>query len=192
MSRRARRLVALWLLATAMGVSVGADAYTAIGAERRVSVAVAAPDEAYLGFGDDLQCGRGGGVGDNRRFVRNQFRGDATIDRIEVRVTTVGGHLRVGTGGTASRLATGESVRLTFDDSYGPGDAAAIQVKPPVGNASAADALRVELIAATGADVRVADATHTYDVRCPVGPGGRGSVGRTGGAPGRSGGRGSA
>jgi hypothetical protein len=181
MSRRARRLVALLLLGAAVSASVGADAYTATEAERRVSIAVAAPDEAYLGFGDDLQCGRGGGVGDNRRFVRNQFRGDATIDRIEVRVTTVGGHLRVGTGGTARRLGTGESVRLTFDGPYGPGDAAAIQVKPPVGNASAADALRVELIAATGTGVGVAGATRTYDVHCPVGPGGRGAVGNDAG-----------
>jgi hypothetical protein len=168
------------VLCVAVSLSLGVGSYGSVSAERSVSVSVVPPEEAYLAFGDDLQCGRGGGNGDNDEFVRNQFGGNTTIERVEVEVTAVEGAVRVGTGGPATQLSSGASARLTFDGPYEPGESASIQIKPPRGNVSSADTLAVELVEATGSGVRVAETSLTYEVSCPGGDGGGGSDGRNG------------
>jgi len=178
MSRRTRRVVALVALCIAASMALGVGSYGSVSAERSVSVTAAPPEDAYLAFGDDLQCGMSGGNGDNGAFVRNQFGGTTTIERVEVEVTAIGGSVRVGTGGTATPLSSGASTRLTFDGPYDPGDSASIQVKPPRGNVSGADTLAVELVEATGSGVRVAETSLTYEVACPEG---RSGANRSGG-----------
>lgn len=172
MSRRRRRLAALLALCAVVSLSLGVGGYSSVSADRNVSVNVAPPEEAYLAFSDNLQCGAGNGVGDNKHFVKNQFAGNTTIDRIEVEVTAVDGSVRVGdgTGGTTTPVSAGEPTELVFDGPYEPGDSASVLIKPPRGNVSRADKLRVEIVEATGSGVRVAETKITYDVSCPGGP----------------------
>jgi hypothetical protein len=169
MSRRTRRVVALVALCVAASMALGVGSYSSVSAERSVSVSVVPPEEAYLGFDDDLQCGMGG---NNQAFVRNQFAGNTTIEYVTVEITAENGYVRVGTGGPATQLSPGASTHLTFEGPYEPGEAASIQVKPPHGNVTGADELSVELIEARGSGVRITEASRTYDVYCPGGSGG--------------------
>lgn len=166
MNRRIRRIFAVLTLCAAVSLSFGVSGYSSVSAERGVSVTVVEPEEAYLAFGDSLQCGMGGGTGDNNEFIHNQFGSNTTIEHIRVTVTAIGGYIRVGTGGRATNLSEGESTELTFSGQYEPGESASIQVKPPGGNVTAADELAVELLEATGEGVRVTDTQQTYDVFC--------------------------
>jgi hypothetical protein len=150
-------------------MALGVGSYSSVSAERSASVSVVEADEAYLAFADGLQCGAGGGVGDNDEFVKNQFAGNTTIEYVEVEVTAKGGSVRVGTGGPATQLSQGASTHLTFEGPYEPGEAAGIQVKPPNGNVSGADGLAVELVEASGPGVDVAETSLTYEVSCPGG-----------------------
>jgi len=166
MSRRTRRVVAVVALCVAISLSLGVGSYGSVSAERSVNVSVAPPEDAYLAFGDELQCGMGG---DNDEFVKNQFSGAATIERVEVEVTAVEGYVRVGTGGPSTQLSPGASTRLVFEGPYEPGESASIQIEPPTGNVSGADALAVELVEATGPRVRVSETRVTYELSCPGG-----------------------
>jgi hypothetical protein len=164
MSRR-RRIVALLALCVAASMALGVGGYSSVSAERNVTVAVAPPEAAYLGLAEELQCNTGG----DDDLVRNQFAGDTSIERIEVEIMARGGYVRVGTSGPAHQLGPGESVDLTFTGPYDPGEAAEMRLKPPTGNVSGADVLRVEVVEATGTGVRVIDASQTYEVNCPGG-----------------------
>lgn len=171
MSRRTRRVVALVALCVAASMALGVGSYSSVSAERSVSVSVVPPEEAYLGFGDDLQCGAGGGVGDNDQFIKNQFSGNTTIEHIEVRVTAVDGYVEVGVKGSGSTtpLWDGKSTVLTFDGPYEPGDAAGVHLKPAAqgSNITGADHLKVELVEAAGPSVHVTETSLRYDIHCP-------------------------
>ena len=188
MSRRRRRIVAVLALCVAASMALGVGSYSSVSADRNVTVAVVADEDAYLAFGEELQCGMGNGHGDNQQFIRNQFPENTTIEHIEVEVGVprgANGALRVrkgerGNSGGFVSLSEGRSTTFTYEASYGAGEAARIQVVPPARNVSGANRLAVELIEADGTDVKVTGTSTTYDVNCPRG----GSSGGNGGGNG--------
>jgi hypothetical protein len=155
-------------LCAAASMAIGVGGYSAASSDRSVSVTVAEPSEAYLALDGSLRCGMGHGVGNSKGFIHNRFPENTTVSRVDVTVTAVGGYVRVGTGGQADQLGSGESTDLTFHGPYDSGDAVEIQVKPPTANnVSGADSLHVELDSATGPNVSVSGTTRTYAVDCP-------------------------
>jgi hypothetical protein len=175
MSRRTRRVVALVALCVAASMALGVGSYSSVSAERSVSVTVVPPEEAYLGFDDDLQCsaGNSAGNGNGQAFLHNRFAAD--IGDIEVQITALGGYVRVRADespkrGPAKRLTPSDpTATLYFDDTYRPGSSIELEIYGPsgVGTKDGADDLRIELVEATGPNVRVADADKTYEVSCP-------------------------
>ena len=169
MSRRTRRVVALVALCVAASMALGVGSYSSVSAERSVSVVPS--EEAYLAFAEEgeLQCGADDESGDNDEFIKNQFAGDTVIKSVEVRVTAVGGYVKISGGGSSATLWDGDSRVLRFDETYGPGESAEIQLEPaaPESNITGADHLQVELVKATGSNVRVSETSLTYDIHCP-------------------------
>ncbi|AXG07293.1 hypothetical protein DU500_13145 [Haloplanus rubicundus] len=175
MSRRTRRIVALVALCIAASMALGVGSYSSVSAERSVSVSVVPPEEAYLGFDENLRCGPGNsaGVGNGQPFLHNQFAAD--IDDIKLRVTALGGYVRVRAdespkGAPAKQLTPNDpTATLVFEDTYGPGSSVELEIYGPsgVGTKDGADELRIELVEATGPNVRVAGADKTYEVNCP-------------------------
>jgi uncharacterized membrane protein YdfJ with MMPL/SSD domain len=175
MSRRTRRVLALVALCVAASMALGVGSYSSVSAERSVSVSVVPPEEAYLGFDDRLRCGPGNsaGAGNGQAFLHNQFAAD--IDDIEVRITALGGYVRVRAaespkGAPATQLRPNDpTATLAFEDTYGPGSSVELEMYGPsgVGTKDGADELRIELVEATGPNVRVAGVEKTYEVDCP-------------------------
>jgi len=167
MSRQRRRLVAVFALCVAVGLAFGVGGYSTASPDRSVNVTVAEPSEAYLAFGERLQCGPGS-AGDDQTLVRNRLPENTTVEQIDITVQAVGGYARVGPEGEVQQLRPGKALDLTVGGSYDPGDAAEIRVNPPTtSNVSGADSLRVQLDAATGPNVDVSGGEQTYAVDCP-------------------------
>lgn len=167
MSRQRRQLVAVFALCVAVSLALGVGGYSTASPDRSVNVTIAEPSEAYLAFGERLQCGTGS-AGDDQTLVHNRFPENTTVERVDVTVQAVGGYVRVGTDGEIRRLPPGEALSLTVQGPYDPGDVAEIRVNPPTtNNVSGADSLRVQLDAATGPNVEVAGSTRTYAIDCP-------------------------
>ncbi|RCU48385.1 hypothetical protein DU504_14385 [Haloplanus salinus] len=174
MSRRTRRVVALVALCVAASMALGVGSYSSVSAERDVSVSVVAGDKAYLGLDEDLTCGPGSSAtkGTGQSLIRNQFSSD--IDRIELRVTALGGYVRVRAkrtpkAGPAEPLGPDESTRIVFNETYGAGESIYLEIYGPTGHGTkeGAERLQVEVVEATGPGVRVTDTDRTYDVNCP-------------------------
>jgi len=167
MSRQRRRLVAVFALCVAVGLALGVGGYSTISPDRSVNVTVAEPSEAYLAFGERLQCGPGS-AGDDQTLVHNRLPENTTVEQIDITVQAIGGYARVGTGGRVRRLPPGKARGLTVQGSYDPGSVAKIRVNPPTtDNVSGADSLRVQLDAATGPNVDISGGERTYAVDCP-------------------------
>jgi hypothetical protein len=77
--------------------------------------------------------------------------------------------IRSGASTRVPSIRSGASTHLVFEGPYEPGESASIQIKPPTGNVSGADALAVELVEATGPRVRVSETRVTYELSCPGG-----------------------
>jgi hypothetical protein len=172
MTRQRRRLAVVVGALVVVGLVFGVGSYDAVLSDHGASVGVAEPTgEAYVAFTDDLRCGTGSS-GTNEAFVRNRFADGVTITEFSVEVTAAGGAVGVETDTVNRTVEPNSPTDLTFEGSYGTAEGPALRLTPPSGNVSGADRLTVELVEATGSDVRVSGGTTTYEVDCPDGPSG--------------------
>ncbi|WP_338739680.1 hypothetical protein [Haloplanus salilacus] len=167
-----RRLAVVVGALVVVGLVFGVGGYDAVVSDHGAFVGVAEPTgDAYVAFADDLQCGTGSN-GANEAFVRNRFADDITITEVSVRVTATGGSVGIATDTVDRTVEPNSPTDLTFEGSYGTAEGPTLRLTPPAGNVSGADRLTVELVEATGSDVRVSGGTTTYEVDCPDGPSG--------------------
>lgn len=171
MNRRRRRLAVVVVALGVVGLISGVGSYDAVLSDHGASVGVAEPTgDAYVEFADDLRCGTGSN-GANEAFVRNRFADNITITEFRIEVTATGGSVGIRTNAVDRTVEPNSPTDLTFDGSYRTGDGPTLHLTPPSGNVSGADHLTVELVEATGSDVRVSSGSTTYDVDCPDGSG---------------------
>jgi len=166
-----RPLFLLLGLTALIGLAVSSGGFTSVSADRTTEIAVVEDDQAYLGIADELQCGAGNGVGQNKNAVVNRLPG-APINSITIVATiptSETGELRIGPGGPAEQIGPGESTQFVLDGPFTPGESATIQIKPPTGNVSAAETVVFEKVRASGAGIEVAVDDRDINVNCPPG-----------------------
>lgn len=160
-----RRAALLCLVCASLLLATGSAAFTTTEADRSVEVRVVDDSNAYLAFGESLQCGSGGGNGDNQNVVRNQF--PESIQSLTLRFTVKGesGALKIGKRGSTERLETGESKTIRFTQ-ISPGSGVTVQITSPGKGKEVADNVSVTVIKAIGEGVEVSTDERHFEVSC--------------------------